>query len=197
MHHRKNLPRETKHQTVIGPGALGAKESKERLNESEVRAESRKGRRGRAREGVGVFLFFFFLPHLWFCCWKAPPPPEVCTRASACADVAPLWNVQHSHDLHLLIHHRRLRRAHPAPRRCCRHLRPLESCCCDPRPLLPCWASSLAPFEGGPAAEWRVGETPPVHRPQGSGCTRSLLHRLHRSPQLGPRSEVEESPWPD
>ncbi len=137
---------------------------------------------------------FFFLPYLWLCWWKAPPPPEVCTRASVCADVVPLWNVQHSLDSHLLNRrrHRGFPRAPPARRRCC----PPGSCHHDPCPL-PCWASSGALLEGGPAAEPRVCETSPVPRPQGLGCTRSLLHRLRHSPRLGQRSEGEETTWPE
>lgn len=132
------------------------------------------------------------MSYLWLCWWKAPPPPEVCTRASVCADVVPLWNVQHSPDSHLLNRRRRrgFPRAPPAPR-CC----PPGSCHHDPHPL-PCWASSGALPGGGPAAEQRGGGTSPAPRPQGWGCTRSLLHRQRRSPRLGPRSEGEETPWP-
>lgn len=137
--------------------------------------------------------FSFFMTYLLLCWWKAPPPPEVCTRASVCADVVPLWNVQHSPDSHLLYRHRH---CFPRTSRAHRHCCPPGSSHCDPH-LLPCWASSEAQLAGELAAELKVCGTSPVHRPLGSGCTRSLLHHPHRSPLLGPHSEGEDTPWPD
>lgn len=130
-----------------------------------------------------------FVPHLLLCWWTPPPPPEVCTRASVCADVEPLWNVQHSPDSHLPNRCRGFPPVPPARRRC----RPPGSCHRDPHPL-PGWASSGAPLEGEPEAELRVVETSPAPHPQGSGCTRFLLRRRRHSPRLGPRSEGEETP---
>lgn len=120
-----------------------------------------------------------FLTYLWLCWWKALPPPGVCTRASVCADVVPLWNVQHSPDSRLLKrHHQGYPRAHPGD---------------DPHPL-PCWASSGALLEGGPVVEQRGVERSLSPHPQGSGCTKSLLRRQRRSPRLGPCSKAEQMP---
>jgi len=150
----------------------------------------RKGTEVRTSGGVNESCLFF-LPYLWFYWRKAPPPPEVCTRASVCADVVPLWNVQHSPEHRLLKRHRGFPRAPPARRHC----RPQGSCRPDQRPP-PCWASSGAQLGGEPADGRRVAERSQLHRPQGLGCTRSRLHRLRHSPQPGQCFEDEGTPWP-
>ena len=137
VHDLKTLPRvtgwETERQAIIGPWHQWR-----RLNQN-VQKGSRVGMSG------GVYECFLFLPHLLLCWWMPPPPPEVCTRASVCADVVPLWNVQHSPESHLLNRRQGFPRVPPARRRC----RPPGSCHRDPHPL-PGWASSGAPLEGEP-----------------------------------------------
>lgn len=118
-----------------------------------------------------------FLPYL-LPCWLHPPP-EVYTQASVCAAGAPLRNVLRSPGCLLPNHH-------------CRGF--LQAPLGDALRLHPCWASSEEPFEAEPGVAQRAGERSLAPRPRGWGCTRSLLHRRHRSPLQGPHSKTEQIP---
>lgn len=118
-----------------------------------------------------------FLPYLRPC-WLRPPP-EVYTPASVCAAGASQRNLHRSPGSHL-------------PNRHCRGF--LQAPPGDALRPLPCWASSEEPLETGPRVARRAGERPLAPRPQGWGCTRSLLRHRHHSPLQGPRSETERIP---